>query len=246
MCPNVTQCYTLLVKYLYFSNLSSELHLAHFVATREAGNVSFSVGDDPKKVLINRENIAKDFGVSLDAFTVAGLVHGNHVVKVSAKTRGRGSTSPQTVIPETDAMITNTPDILLMVPVADCVPILFFDPIKKAIGIAHAGWRGTLKEIAKATVNKLHQEFNCNASDIKVGIGPAICVRHYEVDEAVLPGARGNFDLVAANKIQLLDTGVKPQNIEIMPYCTFERTDLFYSHRAEKSTGRFATGIILL
>ncbi|OGM32951.1 hypothetical protein A2803_05150 [Candidatus Woesebacteria bacterium RIFCSPHIGHO2_01_FULL_44_21] len=121
----------------------------------------------------------------------------------------------------------------------------FFDPKNTAIGIAHAGWRGTLKKIAGKTVFKMQKEHGTNPSDLVVGIGPCICVKHYEVDEAVLPGAKGNFDLRMANKIQLVEAGVDEKNIEIMPYCTYERTDLFYSYRAEGATGRIATGILI-
>lgn len=233
------------MNYLYFDSLSKYPQIRHLVATRQVGNVSFSVEDDPENVLKNREKVALEIGASLDDFVVPGLVHGACIEAVGSKERGCGSRGPDTVIKETDALVTSQSGLVLMLPVADCVPILFFDPTNRAVGIAHAGWRGTLKGVVRKTVETLSRKYNTNPKDLLVGIGPAICVKHYEVDEAVLPGAKGNYDLIAANKIQLLEKGVCDKNIEIMPYCTFERTDLFFSHRAEKQTGRFATGIML-
>lgn len=147
---------------------------------------------------------------------------------------------------EGDAMITDKKGIGLAIRVADCVPILFFDPVRSAIGLAHAGWRGTLKKITSKTIKSMKQYFDTTPKNLIVGIGPCICVKHYEVDEAVLPGAKGHFDLRIANRIQLIEAGVKTKNIEIMPYCTYERTDLFYSYRAEGKTGRIMTGIMLI
>ena len=166
-------------------------------------------------------------------FALVNQVHGNEVLLVNKKVEDISA----------DAMATNKKDIGLVIRVADCVPILFFDPSKKVVGVAHAGWRGTLKKISSKTLQKMQEEFGSNPKDTVVGIGPCICVKHYEVGEAVLPGARGNFDLRMANKLQLLEEGVLAQNIEIMPYCTYERTDLFYSYRGKKETGRFLVGI---
>jgi hypothetical protein len=92
----------------------------------------------------------------------------------------------------------------------------------------------------------MEKAYGTNPENLFVGIGPCICVKHYEVDEAVLSGAKGHLDLRMANRLQLLEVGVKDINIEIMPYCTFEQTNLFYSHRREGKTGRMAAGIILI
>jgi hypothetical protein len=171
---------------------------------------------------------------NLSDYVTVKQVHGDNVLVVKSSSVGEV---------KADAMITNQRGIGLVIRVADCVPIMFYDPTKNAIGIAHAGWRGTLKKIVAKTVAKMRDEFETNPEDLVIGIGPSICVKHYEVDEAVLFGAKGHFDLRAANKIQLEKLGVK--NIEIMPYCTYERTDLFYSYRREGKKGMITTGILI-
>jgi YfiH family protein len=147
---------------------------------------------------------------------------------------------------------------------ADCVPLLFFDPIKKAIGAAHAGWQGTVRKIALATIIKMKEEFGCSYKDIKVLIGPSIgpCCYHVggEVIDSILRSfgttekfvsydykdSLAHFNLWQTNKIQLIEAGIPDSNITITGLCTYCNHDDFFSSRYDKSvTGRFGAGIMI-
>ena len=174
--------------------------------------------------------------------------------------RGNGTFDYEQSIKATDAMITNIPDICLIILVADCVPILFFDTKKKVIGAAHAGWRGTVKSIAQNTVKAFQKHFNSSLKDIIVGIGPSIGPCCYEVGEEVIKeikngfpdkvtkvlNNKGYFNLWEANKLQLTDIGIDEKNIEVAELCTYCHADIFFSRRHQRAeTGRFGGGIML-
>lgn len=260
-----------------FENISKYKEVGHFVSTRIGGfskppyntlNLGFHVRDDPAKVLKNRRLLAAALGVPLNHFTVAKQVHQSNVEVITEELRGQGATSHQTAISATDAMITNVPNIYLMVFLADCVPILFFDPQKNAIGIAHAGWRGTLELIAQKSVKALQENFGSQPADIIAGIGPSIGPCCYEVGPEVIAqvenvfqttgdflelkhedrkttNGEGYLDLWEANKRQLIQAGILHENIEVAGICTRCNADIFFSVRHQKGkTGRFAAGII--
>ncbi len=158
-----------------------------------------------------------------------------------------------------DAIITNIPNICLMMRFADCVPILLFDPEKRVVGIAHAGWIGTVNKIAGKTVTKMVQNFGTNPTDVLAAIGPSIGPDHYQVGEDVInkvDNSFGNsseklfvhkdgksyFDLWKANQIVLTEVGVN--KIEVAGICTQCNLNDWYSHRGEHGkTGRF--GVVL-
>jgi YfiH family protein len=163
------------------------------------------------------------------------------------------------VCEKTDALVTDVPGVFLMLRFADCVPVLFHDPVRQAVGLAHAGWRGTVSHIARATVEKMVDAFGCSPADIRAGIGPSIGPCCYEVGPEVVSaaqkafpdapfvlqrgsGERWHFDLWAANHHQLAAAGVT--EIELSGLCTACRTDEWFSHRAEGGrTGRLAAVI---
>ena len=158
-------------------------------------------------------------------------------------------------------MITKTPGTCVVVQVADCVPVLLFDPVKKVIAAVHAGWRGTMKEIARKTVEMMKQEFDCDPQDMIGGIGPSIGPCCFEVQknvfhlaniiysarEAVVIKRREKtfINLWQANKIQLQRAGLLESNIELTELCTACETEEFFSARKEGKTGRFVCGIAL-
>lgn len=258
---------------LFFKNLSAYREIRHFVSTRSGGfsefpfhslNLGLHVGDDPDRVLKNRRRLAEAVGIRLDQFTIAGQVHSGNVRVVSDELRGSGSTDQEDAIEGTDAMVTDTPGICLIVLVADCVPMLFFDPSRQVIGVAHAGWRGTLKSVASNTVRAMEEAFGSSPGDIMVGIGPSIGPCCYRVGPEVISpvkgvlkggsdyivneskGGEGYFDLWKANLEGLLDVGIDRNNIELALRCTCHEPDLFFSYRQRKgNTGRFAAGIML-
>lgn len=256
-----------------FGNLSKYRGICHFVSTRTGGfstfpyaslNLGLHVGDDPKKVLKNRERLASALRIPLDNFTIAKQMHSGKVKIISEQLRGKGSIDHRKAINATDAMVTNVSNIALMVLLADCVPILLFDPIKKVIGVAHAGWRGTIRLVAQNTVRIFKEKFGSSPIDIIVGIGPSIGPCCYEVGPEVVTkiektfytkesyinngssNGKAYFNLWEVNKKQLTQIGVPEENIEIAEVCTCCNSDLFFSERHQKEpTGRFGTGIMI-
>jgi polyphenol oxidase len=165
---------------------------------------------------------------------------------------------------QADALVSNLPNILVSVKTADCVPVLIGDAKTKAFAAIHAGWRGTAQSIVPKTITKLEQEFGAKAEDLTVAIGAAATACCYEIGQDVIDAFEQNFpnskhlftptraghalvDLHQANKEQLINSGVLPENIFIAPLCTMERTDLFFSYRVEKKlhgkTGRLLSVI---
>ncbi|MAF79793.1 hypothetical protein CL629_01810 [bacterium] len=251
-----------------FKNLSRFSEIQHFVSARVGGashspydsfNLGFHVGDDAEAVLNNREALALSLGVSCDDFVIGKQVHGRKVVVVSEDMRGRGARDFETAIDAADAFVTDVLGVVPMVLVADCVPVLLFDPKQKVVGVAHAGWKGTLKLIAKHMAEVLIEKFECSPADIVVGIGPSLGPCHTEVGPEALREIRhvfggddsivknhSFFDMWEANKKQLLDIGILEKNIEISGICTYCKSDRFFSARkSEGDTGRFGVGIFL-
>jgi hypothetical protein len=195
---------------------------------------------------------------------VLNQVHGTNVVVVTQKLKGSGATSRDSAIRETDGIVTDQPGICLFVMGADCVPLLFFDPVRKAIGAAHAGWRGTVDKIASHTVKKMHEAYGCNYHDIRAAIGPSIgpCCYHIggEVIDTILRSfgttekfvsydyndSLAHFNLWQTNKTLLLEAGLQEENIILANLCTHCNHQDFFSSRYDKGiTGRFGGGIML-
>lgn len=171
-------------------------------------------------------------------------IHSNIVNIVSHK-------NPQ----KCDALITNKKNIPLMVMVADCIPILFYDDIKKVIGVAHAGREGTFKNICKNTIEQMKKEYDCKVENIEVNLGISIQKCCYEVNEQMAAFVKNNFgfkfvenrniDLQGINKKQLLATGVLEENITVSKICTKCSNEPYFSYRKDKNCGRFA-GLIMM
>ncbi|MBO9598229.1 MAG: peptidoglycan editing factor PgeF [Cohnella sp.] len=233
--------------------------------TRRANNTALHVGDDPAIVVANRKRIAERLGWSFDAWTCAEQVHGNEVRIITRDNAGSGRYDRDSAILHTDALISNEPDILLVMFYADCVPLYFYDPVTRSIGLAHAGWKGTVADIAARTVEKMRAAFGAEPANIRAAIGPSIGGCCYEVDEAVLrhvrpildtmpdvgsdrlvepivvpsQDGRARLDLKLLNRHLMIKAGILPSSIEMTSWCTGCSTDLLYSHRSEQgNTGR--------
>jgi polyphenol oxidase len=254
-----------------FENLSQIKDLKHFVTSRFGGvslmpydslNLGLHTADNQEHVLENRSLLASETGIAADRFLYASQVHSGDVKVIDNDAVAEGVLSHN---PRTDATITNLPGICLMVMVADCVPLLLFDPVKKVVAVIHAGWRGTVQHITSNTIKVMIDRFGSNPADILAGIGPSIGPCCYEVGEevkAVVHESFGTtegylvsqphsekpyFDLWYANQKQLIELGLKPENIETSQICTKCNHRMFYSSRADKGvTGRFAAGIFLV
>ncbi len=256
-----------------FDKLSRFGELLHFVSTRAGGisersfsglNTGFHVGDDNFRVLQNRRMLTEALGINLLNCTFANQCHSANVAIVNESCRGRGALEKETGLPNTDALITNVPDICLGLQVADCVPILLFDPVRKVIASVHAGWKGTVRKIAGEAVYKMVYNYDTRPENIIACLGPSIGPCCYEVGADVLrdvvsslgpvkeiireTGREGSFifDQWSANIRQLKDSGVKEDNIELSGICTHCNSGVFYSYRKHNGvTGRFMAGIML-
>ncbi len=246
-------------------------NLVHFVTTRSGGvsqppynslNLGLHTDDKPEHVLANRNLLAKETGIEPRKFLYASQVHSGDVKVIDAEAAANGVLTQN---PRTDATITALPGICLMVMVADCVPVLLFDPVHRVSAVIHAGWRGTVKDITSNTIRAMVEQYGTNPADIIAGIGPSIGPCCYEVGEEVVDFVvqsfgtsdkyivrnsstqKPLFDLWYANRRQLTDQGVKPGNIEISGLCSKCNSETFYSSRASNGiTGRFAAGICIL
>ncbi|WP_100011037.1 peptidoglycan editing factor PgeF [Lentibacillus sediminis] len=216
-------------------------------------NLGLHVSDEKEKVLTNRQMLAENLEMPLTNWAAGEQIHQTNVEKLSRSDRGRGSTDHQQAIKGTDGFITKERGILCTAFFADCVPLFFFDPETGFIGIAHAGWKGTVNRMAEQMVEKLTDE-GVNLKSLLVCIGPCISRGYYEVDEQVIrqiPAAdqekvitvqgEGRFllDLKQLNVEILLQAGVLRNNIDVTTYCTYREESLFFSHRRDKGkTGR--------
>lgn len=196
---------------------------------RSAGNVGYRFGD----ATAARARIAANLGVDPESWTGMQQVHGTHIEVVTVEQIGKGSHDYESAIPETDGLITREANALLAVVVADCVPLLFVDPVTRTVAAVHAGRRGTQAGIAKIALEEM-VKMNCSIQDIQVAIGPSIGPCCYEIN----PETHEHFDLWNTNEQQLQESGV--QTIIRTDLCTNDHADLFFSHRADDQPGRFA------
>lgn len=222
-------------------------------------NCAFHVNDNPQNVIKNRESIANTVGFPFDAWTSAEQVHGNEVYRVTVEDKGKGRFSRESAIQSKDALITNEADIWLTSFYADCVPLYFFDPVSRAVGLAHAGWKGTVSTIAAMTIQSMSDELGCRIENLRTAIGPSIGPCCYEVDDHVAQHfkqagmtyaltAKDNgrywLDLKEINRQIMIKAGIMSSHIEISRLCTACHRQQFFSHRKEMGkTGRMMSWI---
>jgi YfiH family protein len=248
------------LRYFQFDSLT----IKHAVFTRHGGlspepwgslNVGGTVGDEIERVRENRKISFRAMGCPPDSIFDVWQVHSADVV---CATGPRQLDEPYL---KADTILTDAPDVTLFMRFADCVPLLLHDPRKGVIGVAHAGWMGTLRDVAHATIDAMKKNYGSHPDDIRVGIGPSIGPDHYEVGGDVIQQVkqkfghdaeqvlhahndRVHFDLWTANRMLLERAGV--HQIEVSGICTACNTQDWYSHRAEKGrTGRFGALISL-
>jgi len=213
----------------------------------ESLNLALHVEDDPKNVLENRTILAEKYNFILQNLIYMEQTHSSNIALINDSSMNK--------IENCDALITNVKNIPLMVMVADCIPILFYDPVKNVIAVAHAGRNGTFNEIAKKTIVKMVDEFGCNAKDILVHLGASIHECCYEVGEEIAKivderyvskrDERWYLDLHSMNVNQLQKVGILKKNIEVSSTCTCCDKD-YFSYRREGVTGRFAGVMVLI
>ncbi|HWT75443.1 MAG TPA: peptidoglycan editing factor PgeF [Mobilitalea sp.] len=218
-------------------------------ATMNLGSETSPYQDDPANIEENYRRIARSIGFDVNSVVVSLQVHKTNILKVDKKDCGKGLFVPRD-FDEIDGLITNTPNVTLVTKYADCVPLYFIDPVKKAIGLTHSGWRGTVKKIGKITVEELQKQFGSNPEDIIAVVGPSICKDCYEIDgdavtefiktfpdyqkeRILLTKDNGKYlcDLWAANRSVLAEAGLRVENIHISGVCTSCNSDWLFSHR---------------
>lgn len=243
------------------------LDLDVLVTTRRGGvssgsyeslNLGLHVGDEAADVLENRRRAAAALGADLGDMVFCNQAHGREVRVVSAADRGSGALSLDDAIASTDALVTAEPGIVLVVMVADCVPIVLYDPVAHVLACVHAGWRGTVARVSEASVAAM-QALGASPGNIVAGLGPAISPERYQVGadvvdaaeqglgssaaDVIRPDGTGKwlFDLWAANQIVLREAGVTDEHISTAAVPTGSTgSGLFFSDREIRPCGRFA------
>lgn len=244
----------------FINGCSCRLHGESIVVPHTL-NLALHVGDEQNLVLRNRQRFADALGVDAKKFTTCQQVHGSCVVVVDEKNVGAGALDFASTIAATDALVTKLADVPLLLFYADCTPVLLADPVSGAIGLAHAGWRGTVAGIAAQTVQAMAENFGAQPQNILAAIGPSIGSCCYEVDDFVREHAlaqekereicgvytkfftpveqkQGHYllDLWGYNRCILERAGVRAENIVAAEVCTAHNHELFCSYRAENGT----------
>lgn len=249
------------IEYLQFPSLLKE-NLTHAVFTRKGGvspapwdslNFGGTVGDDEERVLQNRALALEVLDQDERDLHEVWQVHSGDIVRVDGP-------NPAESYTRADGMVTDRTGIVLLMRFADCVPLLAYDPDRHVVGIAHAGWQGTLRQAGANLVRTMVSEFGCEPSSLLAAIGPSIGPDHYPVGpdvEGALRYGLGNsflhqvkdrvhFDLWAANEAQFKSEGVEAGNIENPRICTACNLTDWFSHRGEQgTTGRFGVAITI-
>lgn len=215
-------------------------------------NLSFSRGDQEENVRENFRRIAAAIGFSAEELVFSDQTHTANVRVVTDADRGKGYAVPRDY-KDVDGLITNVPGLVLATFYADCVPLYFVDPVHRAIGLSHSGWRGTVQKIGKVTVERMAEEYGSRPEDIYAAVGPSICQECYEVSRDVIEEFQKAFDtkwhselfyekadgkyqlnLWKANEAVFLEAGIMPEHISVTDICTCCNSELLFSHRASR------------
>jgi YfiH family protein len=247
------------IPFYRFHLLSRFTELEQLVFTRLGGvslppfaslNVSYDTGDEARRI---RENLQRIQNVAdCSSFIYARQSHSSNLVVL----RQYPQFDPGLDYPlyGKDGFFTQLPELLMMIKVADCQAILLYDPIRKAVGIIHAGWRGSVNNIVAKAIQLMVAEYNSTPTDIIAGVGPSLgpCCSEFRDWQQELPPnfsrfklSADHFDFWAITQLQLIEAGVRRENIEIAGLCTKCHPEVFYSYRGEGKTGRFAVAVAI-
>lgn len=207
-------------------------------------NISTTRGDAPEAIEENRKRLARALGVKVEDFTYTHQTHTTNVAVVREEDQGKR-------FMETDGMVTNVPEICLVTFYADCVPLYFVDPVHKAIGLSHSGWRGTVGRMGQVTLEKMKEVYGTRPEEVYAAIGPSICQDCYEVSGDVIEEFQKSFsksvwpqlfykkengkyqlNLWKANQLVLTEAGVTEQKIAVTNLCTHCNPEILFSHRS--------------
>ena len=254
-----------------YNLLSKYKEIAHFCTDRKGGasvgnyasmNMSPFSGDQQEIVALNQRKPCTELGINADKLIIPYQTHGTEIHEIDESFIGLTKKEKGLALYGTDALFTRLPNICIGITTADCVPLLFFDPVKHVIAAAHAGWRGTCNRIGEKTIHSLIDNYKSNPADILVAIGPSISPEVYEIGKEVMDNFRNEgfdlpeiitqrnksiyLDLWKANKLTLENAGVLSDHIEISGICTFTEHERFFSaRRLGIKSGRMLSGIML-
>ena len=248
------------VPYLEYPMLRDTGIVKHGFSTRLGGvsggyykslNLSFDRGDDPEAVRENFRRIGEAIGVQVEDMVMSKQTHTTNVRVVTEEDRGKGIVRDRDYT-DVDGLITNVRGICLVTSYADCVPLYFVDPVRKAIGLSHSGWRGTVGKIGKKTVELMTESFGSDPADILACVGPSICSDCYEVSQDVIDKVKEVFDealweslfyekgngkyqldLWKTNEEVFQEAGILPEHIAVTNVCTRCNSRILYSHRVQ-------------
>lgn len=245
------------ITYIQFPKLAACGAVRHIFSTRAGGvsaghcgsmNLSFNKDTSRENVLENYRRLCAAAGIAPENLVLSAQTHTANVRAVTAADRGTGIFKEP--FSDVDGLVTDCRGVALVTQYADCTPLLFCDPVKRVAATSHAGWRGTAALIGAVTVEKMVGEYGCRPENIIAGIGPCIGKCCYEVDDPVIsafekigflklgdiavkkPGGKYMLDLVAANRLILINAGILPENIDASDICTCCNSAELHSHRA--------------
>mgnify|MGYP004461327935 FL=1 len=247
------------VPYFVFENLENTGLVRHGFSTRLGGvsegclssmNLSFTRGDDPEKVRENFRRMGMVIGFETKDLVLSDQTHTTNVRLVTEADRGKGFDRERDYT-DVDGLITDTPGLMLVTIYADCVPLYFVDPVHKAVGLSHSGWKGTVHRMGKVTLERMKEAFGTRPEDVQAAIGPSICQDCYEVSEDVAQAFMDEFadsmdeqlvygkdngkyqlNLWRANERILLEAGILQEHLNMTNVCTCCNSELMFSHRA--------------
>lgn len=242
------------LEYLTFPSLEETGIVRHLFSTRLGGfsggefasmNLGLERGDDREKVLANFGRIAQVLGCRVEDMVSSHQTHTTNIRRVTGADRGKGILRPREY-EDVDGLMTDEPGLVLVTYYADCVPLFFVDPVHRAIGLAHSGWRGTAAGMGACMVRAMGEAFGSRPEALYTAIGPSICADCYEVDGDVakqfarFPGAvregkrpgKYQLDLWRANRLILQEAGVPEDRIAVTDICTCCNSAYLFSHRA--------------
>ena len=248
------------VEYLTFPLLEQTGMVRHLFSTRVGGvsegiyssmNLSYTRGDDKKSVDENFKRIAEVLGCGMSDIVCSDQTHTVNLRVVSGQDGGKGILRPKDYT-DTDGLMTDEPGLVLATFYADCVPLYFVDTGRRAIALAHSGWRGTVARMGRCVVEKMREVYGTDPADIVAAIGPSICQECYEVSEDVAEafaqefrgtrqsdeiligkgGGKYQLDLWRANEIVLTEAGIPAEQIQVTDICTCHNSEYLFSHRA--------------
>lgn len=246
------------VCFLAFTALEACGLVCHAFSTRIGGvsegkyaamNFSFSRGDDPQHVAENYRRMAAVLGVEQERMVVSWQTHTTNVRIVTEADAGKGVVRERDY-QDVDGLVTDVPGITLVTFYADCVPLYLVDPVHRAIGLSHSGWRGTVNRMGQVTLDTMRRAYGTSPADVIACIGPSICQDCYEVGGEVVEefaaafapqhhgelfyrkeNGRYQLDLWRANELVLAEAGVPSAQIHTTDICTHCNPELLFSHR---------------